>query len=307
MGLEVLYELGVETVSGERFGIADNDEFHSGACNGDIHASYVAEETDGALVVVAYHAEDDDIAFLSLETVDAVDSDLLAKGAEELLPFEEFADEAYLCPIGGDDAEVDAFVVDAGEAYHVDVVAEDVDEHAGFVGVGTAEGAAFLFGVVASGGIDPGERGVERGDETVGHFGSGVEHAVVEPLGREGHNVAVHAVLCGEEGDAFWFAFSHLLHEGEVEASMGGIDAFYSGWKLAVVAAEDDAVGFENCCPAGGLEGLCGFVDEEGGETSPVEDEVGASDEGASNYTGLIEEVLLDVDFELCGTVAKVG
>ena len=88
---------------------------------------------------------------------------------------------------------------------------------------------------------------------------------------------------------------------------MGGIDAFYSGWKLAVVAAEDDAVGFENCCPAGGLEGLCGFVDEEGGETSPVEDEVGASDEGASNYTCLIEEVLLDVDFELCGTVAKVG
>ena len=39
VGLEVLYELGVETVSGERFGIADNDEFHSGASNGDIHAS----------------------------------------------------------------------------------------------------------------------------------------------------------------------------------------------------------------------------------------------------------------------------
>ena len=88
---------------------------------------------------------------------------------------------------------------------------------------------------------------------------------------------------------------------------MGGFGAFDGGRKLAVVAAEDDAVGFEDGCPAGGFEGLGGFVDEEGGEASAVQDAVGAADEGASNYTGLIEEVLLDVDFELCGTVAKVG
>ena len=71
VGLEVLDELGVETVAGEGLSVADDDEFHAGAGDGDVHAAEVVEEADRALVVVAYHADEDDIAFLSLEAVDS--------------------------------------------------------------------------------------------------------------------------------------------------------------------------------------------------------------------------------------------
>ena len=70
-------------------GVADDDEFHAGAGDGYIHAAEVVEEAYGALVVVAYHADDDDVAFLSLESVDAVDGDLPVEVAEEFLPFEQ--------------------------------------------------------------------------------------------------------------------------------------------------------------------------------------------------------------------------
>ena len=71
VGLEVFDELGVETVAGEGLSVADDDEFHAGAGDGDVHAAEVVEEADGTLVVVAYHADEDDIAFLPLEAVDS--------------------------------------------------------------------------------------------------------------------------------------------------------------------------------------------------------------------------------------------
>ena len=181
-----------------------------------------------------------------------------------------------------------------------------MDEEACFFGVGAAEGAALFFGEGALGGVDPGERGVEWRDEAVGHLGRGFEAAVVEPLGGEVHDVAVHAVLGGEECDAVGFGVRYFLHEGLVEASAGGLGAFDGGWQLAVVAAEDDAVGFEYGCPAGGFEGLGGFVDEEGGEAAVFEDVVGTAYEGAGDDACLVEEVALDADFQFGGAGAEL-
>ena len=135
VGFEVVDELGVEGVAGEGVGVAEDDELHAGAGDGDVHAAEVAEEADGALVVVAHHTDDNDVAFLPLEAVDAAYGDLSAEGAEELLPFEQASDEAHLGTVGGDDAEVGAVVEDALHAYHLDVVAEGVDEEACLFGV----------------------------------------------------------------------------------------------------------------------------------------------------------------------------
>ena len=76
---------------------------------------------------------------------------------------------------------------------------------------------------------------------------------------------------------------------------------------LAVVAAEDDAVGLEDGGPAGGFEGLGGLVDEEGGEATAVEDAIGGADKGAGDDACLVEEVLLDEELELGGTVAELS
>ena len=111
VGFDVLDELGVEAVAAEGVGVAEDDEFHAGAGDGDVHAAEVAEEADGALVVVAHHADNDDVAFLPLEAVDAVDGNLPTQGAEEFLPLEQAAYEAHLGTIGRDDAEVDAVVL----------------------------------------------------------------------------------------------------------------------------------------------------------------------------------------------------
>ena len=275
MGLDVLDELGVEAVAAEGVGIAEDDELHAGAGDGDIHAAEVVEEADGALVVVAHHADNYHVAFLPLEAVDAIDRYQLAERAEEFLPLEQAADEAHLGAIGGDDAEVDAVVLYAAEAYHLDIVAEGVDEQACLLGVGAAEGAALTLAEMALGGVEPGDGRVDGRHKAVGHFGCGGEPAVVEPAGGELHDGAVHTVLHGEERDAARLGVGDLLHEGAVEAATGCFDALDGGWQLVVVAAEDDAVGLEDGGPAGGFEGLRRLVDEEGGETATLEDAVG--------------------------------
>ena len=77
----------------------------------------------------------------------------------------------------------------------------------------------------------------------------GSEVVVVEPAGGELHDVLVHAILRGEEGEAEGFGAGDFLHEREAEATAGGFGAFDGGGQLAVVAAEDDAVGFEDGAP----------------------------------------------------------
>ena len=305
--LDMLDELGVEAVAAKSVGIAEDDELHAGAGDGDVHAAEVAEEADGALVVVAHHADDYHVALLPLEAVDTIHRNLMAERAEELLPLEQATDEAHLRTIGRDDAKVDALVLNAAEAYHLDIVAQGVDEQACLLGVGAAEGAALTLAEMALRGVEPGDGRVDGRHETVRHLGGGGEAAMVEPAGGERHDGAVHTVLHGEERDAAGLGSGHLLHECAVEAGTGGFEALDGGWQLAVVATEDDAVGLEDGSPAGGFEGLGSLVDEEGGEAAPLEDAVGGADEGAGDDAGTVEEVLLNADFQLGGAGAHTG
>lgn len=95
----------------------ENDEFHPGTCDGYIHTTEVAEETYLSLIVATYEGEDDDIAFLSLETIHGIDRDEMAERFEELaLPYES-AQQLHLSTIWRDDTHVDAFVEDALLSY----------------------------------------------------------------------------------------------------------------------------------------------------------------------------------------------
>ena len=69
----ILVQLSVELVSVERLGIADDDEFHSCPRDGHVHAPEVGEETDVAAVVGTDKADEDDVALLTLKSVDGVE------------------------------------------------------------------------------------------------------------------------------------------------------------------------------------------------------------------------------------------
>ena len=100
MLFEVFEESVVETVLGEGPAVADDDDLHAGAGDGDVHTPQVAQEAYLPFVVVAYHADDYHVALLSLETVDGVDADLVAEAAVEALHLEEPSYKAYLGAVG---------------------------------------------------------------------------------------------------------------------------------------------------------------------------------------------------------------
>ena len=70
----------VKGVSDHRRGISEDDQFHSGTGDGDIHTSQVAEEANLSLVVATHQRDDDDVALLSLKTVDGVHGDKTPEG-----------------------------------------------------------------------------------------------------------------------------------------------------------------------------------------------------------------------------------
>jgi hypothetical protein len=96
-----------------------------------------------------------------------------------------------------------------------------------------------------------------------------------------------------------------LLHQCGGQSAVGGFYAFHRWRQLLVVAAHHYAVRPEQSGPAGGLQGLGGFVDEEGAEASAVHDVVGRANEGAADHACLLEEVGIDFDFQLGLPIAK--
>ena len=123
-------------------GIAEDDEFHAGACDGHVHASEVAQETDLSFVVGTDEGDEDDVAFLTLEAVDCVDADEVAVRFEELAFLEETAEVLHLCAVRGDDTHVEAFVEDAGFADFLKILFEGEEGEFGLGLVDAAEGFA---------------------------------------------------------------------------------------------------------------------------------------------------------------------
>jgi hypothetical protein len=60
--------------------IAQDDDFHTGTGDSYVHASQVAKEANLSIVVRAYQRDDDDIAFLSLESVNGIYTDACSEG-----------------------------------------------------------------------------------------------------------------------------------------------------------------------------------------------------------------------------------
>ena len=61
----------VEAMVAEGLGVADDDELHASAGDGDVHAAQVAQESYLPRGIVAHQADDDNVALLPLEAVDA--------------------------------------------------------------------------------------------------------------------------------------------------------------------------------------------------------------------------------------------
>ena len=70
-----------------------------------------------------------------MEAVDGADADMAAQATEVVLQAQQASYEASLTAVGGYDTEVDAFVLDTLRRYHVDVVAQGVDDQSRLVGI----------------------------------------------------------------------------------------------------------------------------------------------------------------------------
>lgn len=86
--------------------IAEYDELHACPCDGNIHAAEVAEEAYLSLIIASHERENDDIALLSLESINGIHRDEMAIGLEELALLYHTAQQLHLSTIGRDDAYV---------------------------------------------------------------------------------------------------------------------------------------------------------------------------------------------------------
>lgn len=80
--------------------IAQDDKFHAGTRDGDIHPAQVVEKTNLAFLIGTDQADDDDVAFLALETIDCVHADEMFVRSEEASSLEQAAQVLHLSLIG---------------------------------------------------------------------------------------------------------------------------------------------------------------------------------------------------------------
>ena len=89
-------------MAGEGWGIAEYDKFHAGPGDSDIHATQVIEKPDVAVFVGTDEADENDISFLTLETVDGVNGNKAFQGMKEAVVLDELADVLHLHPVWRD-------------------------------------------------------------------------------------------------------------------------------------------------------------------------------------------------------------
>ena len=252
--------------------IAEDDEFHAGAGDGYVHAPQVAQESYLSFVVGAHERDDDDVAFLSLETVDGVHGDEATVGFEELVALDEAAQVLHLCAVGRDDAHVDALLEDARLANLREVLLQHFHGLCCLEAVDSAERfadellvAGRCVGLVAIGGGVGGEalplhRHVVVEDAAVAHLWGALHLAAVEPVGGEAHDFLVHAVLHAEQGDGLGVVVDESFHERAAQSGFQRRQTLHCGRQLAVVSGEHHARDAADGNPTGGLQCLCGFI-----------------------------------------------
>ena len=86
-------------------GVTDNYEFHSRTSDSHIHTAQVAQESDVVVLVVSHHADNYNVAFLALKSVNGVSTDVATQWVEETLRTYHTAQQTDLPAIGRYDAE----------------------------------------------------------------------------------------------------------------------------------------------------------------------------------------------------------
>ena len=97
-------------MASEGWDIAEDDDFHAGTSDGNIHATEVTQESYLAFIIRTHHREDDDITLLSLETINGIHADLTTERLEELSFHQQPTEILYLGAIGRDDTYIDTLV-----------------------------------------------------------------------------------------------------------------------------------------------------------------------------------------------------
>ena len=139
----------------------------------------------------------------------------------------------------------------------------------------------------------------------VAHLGRGLKLSVVEPFGRETHQRLVHAILHTQQPHHLRLAVCHLLHERAAQTTAHGLCTLHCGGQLLVVASQYHAVGLLQGYPAGGLECLCGFVDEQCVVVLSGKQLVGGTRKRAGYHAALVEQGMAYAHLQFVSTLAQ--
>ena len=174
----------------------------------------------------------------------------MAVGLEELLVFYQPAQVLYLCPIGGDDADIQPLVEDTGLADLLEVLLQGqqgqlclclVDATETLTDKGLLERDITVLGKFKLRGVDPGHGNVEVEDAAVFHFRRTLHLIAIEPVGGEAHDLLVHTVLHLQQGHHLGLVLYDPLHQCFAESRLQGGKTLYGRGQLTMVARQDDA------------------------------------------------------------------
>ena len=81
--------------------VAHENKFHASPRDGYVHTAQVVQEADLSVLVAPHQTNEDDVAFLPLESVYGVNGDEFFQWLEEAVPFDQLADILHLYPVRG--------------------------------------------------------------------------------------------------------------------------------------------------------------------------------------------------------------
>ena len=125
--------------------------------------------------------------------------------------------------------------------------------------------------------------------------------SVIEIIAGEAHDFIVHAILYLQQGDGLRVHLNNALHQGLAKSSLQSRKALDGRRKLTMVASKDDTTDTAHGNPAGSLQGLSSFVDEQGAELLSFQQTTATAHKGRGNDTCLAKEVAVDANLQLRG------
>ena len=254
-------------------------------------------------MIGTHQRDDDDVTFLPLKSIYRIDADKPSEGLEVFAAAHQPAQVLHLCSIGRDDAHIDALVEQTLFADALEVMLKGFERQCSLLFINTTERIANkLLMHLLSAGVNPLDGNIQIEYSTILHIGSTLHLTIIEIVGREAHDVFVHAVLRLQQTDSRGFCLYQMLHQCAAQTSLESSNALYRGRQLAVVAGKDDSAHTAHGNPTGSFQCLCCFVDKEAAELSAVQQSMAGSYQSAGNHSCIVEEFLVDAYLQFGGT-----